>query len=60
MIESQADMNALGHLVFAMLRVLMAKGIVEKDDIMADLLRQQAPAEIAFAIDKILENMPKK
>lgn len=60
MIENKADMETIGHLTVAVIRVLMAKGLIEKDDIMADLMRQETPAEIAFAVSKLLDSLPSR
>lgn len=60
MIENKADMDALGHLTIAILRVLMSKGLVDKDDITADLARQGVTAEEAFVLSRLIDSLPKR
>ena len=60
MIENKSDMDTLGHLTIAILRTLISKGLIDKDDIMADLARQGASTESAFAISRLLDSLPKR
>lgn len=60
MIKNHADMETLRHLTIAMLRTMIAKGLIDKDDIMADLARQEASPEIAFALSRLIDSLPKR
>lgn len=60
MIETKADVDAFGHLTISILRVLIAKGLIDKDDIMADLLRQEVSGEVAFAISRLIDTLPSR
>ena len=57
-IQTQADADAFAHLTIALIRILIAKNVIEKEDIMADLYRQKAPGEIVYAINKLLDITP--
>ena len=41
-------------------QILIAKGILSKEDIMADLARQNIDAETAFKIHALLNETPEK
>ena len=59
-IQTPADAEAFAHLNIAMLRILISKEILDKDDIMADLARQNCSGEIGFAISRLIDDLPKK
>jgi len=40
------------------IRCLIAKGLLSKDDLMADLARQGVSAELAFRLDAVLTEIP--
>ena len=60
MIENKSDIETLSHLTIAILRALISKGLIEKEDIMADLARQEASPETAFVLSRLLDSLPKR
>lgn len=46
--------------VVTSIRCLIAKGLLSKEDIMADLARQKIDAEMAFKIHALLNETPEK
>lgn len=56
------SLNDRELLLFAVtsIRCLIAKGLLSKEDIMADLARQNIDAETAFKIHALLNETPEK
>ena len=55
---NQVNQYQLNALFLAVTRSLVAKGILRREDLKADLARQGLPAEFAFPIVKLIDEMP--
>jgi hypothetical protein len=53
----QEELVILGH---SAIRCLIAKGVLSKDDLMADLARMGIDAEVAFRLKAVLNDIPQQ
>ncbi|GKS97661.1 hypothetical protein [Acidovorax sp. SUPP2825] len=56
--QSSADIEALAHLNLAVVRILVAKGLVQKEELFAELPRHQPHEAVAFALHRLISNLP--